>query len=160
MPCGCDGKFDEVKSGGVQGCLGVDQLDWGGTGGKIWEIWKCPCWGEPCDPKTAIYCLALWWCCPLCSGSRLYGHSMGQPCGLVPHVLMCIFCPNIAGCMTLYGVRKKTGAPGNLCGDLVCTHFCGCCSTLRLIRAASKDDWDFVSGCDLTPVASPLKLIS
>lgn len=32
--------FAEVKLGGVKGIFGLDQCDWGGDHGAIYEIWK------------------------------------------------------------------------------------------------------------------------
>ena len=122
-------KVDEIKAGGVNGCLGMDQVDWGGKGGKIYEIWKLePCCGSPCNPKDAVICMATWYCCGVCAQSKLFASSMGSPCGLLPHFLFACFCPFCTSWFTRYNMRKKNGVAGNLLGDCVCTYFCGCCA--------------------------------
>ena len=157
--CNTDVIIQEIKAGGVEGCLGLDQMYWGEPGGQIYEFWKCPCWGQPIDPKECLYCLALWICCPTCTSSRMLAHSEGQKCSIVPHILLCHFLPNFTVCCLRYNLRKQMYVPGNLCGDFVCIHFCPCCAQLQMIRAASKSHWDIFGPCELGIVAQPLTLL-
>lgn len=146
---------DEIKNGGVKGCLGIDQLEWGaGRGDALWEIWKLqPCCGSPCSPKDAVYCLVIWYCCNFIPLARMYGSSMHQtPCACIPHMLMAYLCPNFTTCLMRYNIRKKNGVPGNIIGDLLCAHFCSPCSMLQMLRAVPVKDWDpFPCGVVCTP---------
>jgi len=146
-------KVQEIKDGGINGCLGLDQFDWGGKGGKIYEIWKCePCCGSPCNPKDAIICMATWYCCGFCAQSKLFASSLGGECGCLPHVLFSFFCSGCSFWFTRYNLRQKNGIPGNLLGDCMCVYCCGCCAALQHLRASTVDDWALLP-CKFVPVA-------
>jgi hypothetical protein len=138
-------KIDEIKSGGPKGFFGIDQIDWGGRGGAIYEVWKCsPQCGSPVNVKSACLCLLTWhFCCP-CAEAHLYASSLSQPCACVPHVLMGFFCAPCTHCFTRYNLRKRNGVAGNICGDCVCTYLCGCCSSLQMMRAVAPSDWSLI----------------
>lgn len=141
----CSQLCNEIVAGGILGCLGIDQVNWGGSAGAIYEVWKCsPCCGSPCNIKDALYCLVCWHCCGLCVTTKLFAYSLSQECAIFPH-LICIWCfgPWAAPCMR-YNLRKKAGARGNICGDLVCLYFCGCCSWLQQLRSAPVSGWDIL----------------
>lgn len=151
-------KIEEIKQGGINGCLGLDQIDWS-RAGKIWECWKCePCCGSPVNAKDAIYCMFMWWCCGFCTHSKMYASSMNHPCSCVPHVLFTFFCPFFANCFMRYNLRKKNGVAGNLIGDCMCTYFCGCCSSLQMLRASQVADWDLLP-FNFLPAAPDIKVI-
>jgi Cys-rich protein (TIGR01571 family) len=137
------GKVDEIKDGGINGCLGLDQIDWGGKGGKTYEFWKLePCCGSPCNPKDAIICLAQWYCCSLCSTAKMFASSLGESkCAIIPHFLFAWLCAPCTPWFTRYNLRKKHGITGNLCGDAMCIIFCGPCATCQALRASSMSDW-------------------
>ena len=142
---GFDAVINEIKSGGIQGCLGIDQFDWGGSAGKIYEFWKCePCCGSPMNPKDAIYCMFCWYCCPLCTESKFFASALNQECALVPHIL-CVWCvPNIAAVCLRYNLRKGNGVKGNMCGDFVCMHCLPCCAHLQELRSKPISSWDLM----------------
>ena len=150
----------EIKAGGIKGIFGIDQMDWGGSAGKIYEIWKLePCCGSPFNPRDAAYCLVCWWCCSLCSTSKLFASSLSQPCSLVPHIL-CIWCfAPFAGICMRYNLRKKAGSQGNIIGDLVCLWCCGCCSWLQQLRSVPVSNWDIMPLQVPSLVAPQVKLL-
>ena len=138
-------KCGEIKSGGIKGCCGIDQLDWGGKGGKIYECWKLePCCGSPCNPKDACICVLHWWLCGFCSEAKLFSSSLGAPCAIVPQVLFTCFCGPLAFWFTRYNLRKKNGVAGNLLGDLFCICFLNLCSFLQHLRSVQIKDWELV----------------
>ena len=135
----------EIKATGVQGALGLDQMDWGDN--KFYEIWKVsPCCGEP-DAQKALYCIGSWWCCGPCSFGKLFAASVGEDCAIVPHCL-CGMCP-CGPILLRYNLRKKSGTTGNCIGDCVCTACCGPCSFCQILRSVSVNEWA------LTPWKSP-----
>ncbi len=156
----CNQLMDECRQGGPEGCLGIDQQNWGGSAGYFYEVWKCePCCGSPANPKDAIYCLFCWHCCSLCVTSKLFAYSLGQECALFPHIL-CIWCfgPWVAPCLR-YNLRKRAGVRGNICGDLVCLYFCGCCSWLQQLRSVPVSAWDINPPTIPQLVAPDVKLL-
>ena len=158
-----ESKVDEIKAGGIKGICGIDQLDWGeGKGGKLWECWKCePCCGQPCNPKDAVYCCLLSYCCGWCVASKAYASSLGQECAIVPHCLMVWCCGWCTATFLRYNLRKKNGVPGNLCGDFMCIWCCGYCAGCQHFRAQQKSDWDFIPGFKFTPkVSGEMKFIN
>ena len=150
----------EIKSGGVKGFLGLDQIDWGGNAGAVYEIWKLsPCCGATPNPKEAAYCVVCWWCLGPCVGSKLFASSLDQECALVPH-MVCIWCcaPFAAVCMR-YNLRKNAGAEGNIAGDTVCLWCCGCCSFLQQLRSVPVSKWDIIPAKVPGVVAPEVKLL-
>lgn len=147
----------EIKAGGVEGCLGLDQIDWGGSAGKCYEFWRVePCWGAPCNIKDTLMCLICWHFCLLCSYSKLYATSTGQMCAIVPHILCAWLLAPVAHLLTRYNLRKKAGARGNIIGDFMCGYFCCPCAFLQQIRSVSASGWNWAVPFVLpVPVASP-----
>eukprot|EP00672_Neobodo_designis_P027476 CAMPEP_0174845424 /NCGR_PEP_ID=MMETSP1114-20130205/11718_1 /TAXON_ID=312471 /ORGANISM="Neobodo designis, Strain CCAP 1951/1" /LENGTH=181 /DNA_ID=CAMNT_0016079669 /DNA_START=57 /DNA_END=600 /DNA_ORIENTATION=+ len=138
-------KCEEIKRGGINGCLGLDQVDWGGKGGKIWECWILePCCGSPANLKDAGICLLTWICCPLCAHSKLFSSSLGAPCALFPQVLFAVFCSPLSIWFLRYNLRSRHGVHGNLCGDLVCVYFLSLCAFLQHLRSVSVSQWELV----------------
>ena len=131
----------EIQSGGVEGCLGLDQCDWGGNGGQIYEVWKVdPCCGPP-TPLQAFECVATWFCLGLCSFSKMYARALDQPCGVVNHVLFPYCCPCLSLIFLRYNIRKKNGVRGNVVGDFVCMYLLAPCALCQQLRAVPRDDW-------------------
>jgi hypothetical protein len=126
--------IDEIKNGGIKGCLGLDQIDWGGN--EIYGVWRI----DPCcsSLEAAGKCVVSWWLCGPCSMAKLYGKSMGQDCSIIPGCL-CVVCaaPWVA-VATRYGMRKSAG---NICGDCVCCYLLGPCAACQVLRSASVSDW-------------------
>ena len=150
----------EIYAGGVKGIFGLDQYDWGGTAGAIWELWKLsPCCGATPNPKDAAYCLVCWWLCGPCSTAKLFASSLDQPCALVPHILCIWFAAPIAGICMRYNLRKKAGAQGNIIGDLVCLWCCGCCSWWQQLRSVQVNAWDIMPLQVPALVAPQVKLL-
>ena len=146
------GAVDEIKAGGIKGAFGLDQIDWGGQAGACYEIWKLsPCCGAP-DPMGALTCIGCWWCCGICSASKLYASSLGQECALIPHCAMACFCGICTAVIVRNASRKKAGASGNWLGDIVCTWCCGCCSGCQVLRSAQVNDWNYFSDGIKVPV--------
>jgi Cys-rich protein (TIGR01571 family) len=147
---------DDIKKGGAQGCLGLDQQDWGGAAGKWYELWKCsPQCGSP-DLMGCLHCVGCWWLCGICSLSKLYATSLGDECRFVPHCAMAWCLGPCTAVFTRYNIRRKLGVNGNMCGDFVCTCFCGLCSFCQILRASKVNDWDyFVDGIKVPPIVAP-----
>lgn len=135
---------DEIKAGGIEGCIGWDQVDWGeATGGKTFEFWPLsPCCGTPCDSKTACYCMAMWLCCNVCSASKLCATSLDQPCSIWPHFMCVALCAPLSIIALRYNVRKKVGIEGTIIGDCLCMYFCGPFACCQMLRAVAPSDWD------------------
>ena len=152
-------KAGDIKRGGGKGAIGLDQVDWGEHGGKIYECWKCePCCGSPCNAKDALICCCTWYWCGLCAGSKLYASSMDQTCACVPHVLFTCFCGFCAGWFTRYNLRQKHAIDGNLLGDFICVLCCGCCAGCQHLRASAIDDWALIP-FNFVAAAPEIKLI-
>jgi Cys-rich protein (TIGR01571 family) len=147
---------EDIKSGGVQGCFGLDQQDWGGLAGKWYEFWKCaPQCGAP-DLSGCLTCVGCWYFCGICSLSKLYSSSLGEECHLIPHCATVWCCGPCAVVFTRYNIRRKLGVNGNMCGDFMCSWFCGCCSFLQVLRASKVEDWNyFVNGVNVPPIVAP-----
>jgi len=140
---GFDAIISEIKAGGIKGCIGLDQLDWGGKAGACYEFWKLePCCGSPCNVKDALWCMFCWYCCGFCSSTKMFASSLNQECALVPHILFMWFCSPFAGLCMRYNLRKRYGAQGNMCGDLVCLWCFGCCACLQELRSVQPSAWD------------------
>ena len=134
---------EDIKNGGIQGCLGLDQMDWGGQVGQFYEFWKCaPQCGGP-DLNGCLICCGHWWCCNVFAMSSLYSKSLNQECHLIPHCAMVCFCTVCTCAFTRYNVRRSIGMSGNLCGDFVCAGCCGSCSFLQVLRASKVEDWNY-----------------
>ena len=155
---------NEIKAGGVAGALGIDQIDWGGSAGAIYEIWKLePCCGSPWNPWDAFVCFMCWHFCGLCSVSKLFGSSVSQHCSLIPHCAFMIFCGCISGPVLRYNLRKKAGAPGNIIGDIVCLYFLGPCAACQELRSVQASEWNWVFPTITVPLIvapDPTKLIA
>jgi hypothetical protein len=137
--------IDDIKNGGVRGCFGLDQMNWGAPAGQFYEFWKCaPQCGAP-DVKNCLVCVAHWYLCGPCALSKLYASSLEEECHIIPHCAMACFCIWATLALTRHNTRRKIGVSGNLCGDIVCTWLCGCCSLLQVIRASSVDDWNYLN---------------
>ena len=156
-----NGVIDEIKAGGIEGCLGLDQIDWGGRAGKFYEFWKVePCCGSPCNVKDALMCMICWYICGLCSFSKLYSTSTGQPCACVPHILCVWLVSPVARLFTRYNLRKKTGAKGNMCGDFVCIYCCSICAFCQELRSVDAGAWNWaIPFTTPVPMAPGCKLI-
>ena len=89
----------------------------------------------------ALKCIAHWWCCGLCSLTKLHGSVTGQGCNIVPSCLFSYFCGPCAAVVVRNAYRQKSGTPGHIVGDIVCTWCCGACSFCQVLRAAPIDDW-------------------
>ena len=156
------GVFQEIKAGGVEGCLGLDQINWGGKGGAIYEIWKIdPCCGPP-DPIQALECLVTWYCLGFCSFSKMYARALDQPCGVVNHIIFPYCCFPCSVLFLRYNIRKKNGVKGNLLGDAVCLYFLGPCAFCQELRAVPRDDWTLCplsSQPTIQALASPMKFM-
>jgi hypothetical protein len=138
------GVIEEIKDGGIRGAFGLDQVDWGDKIGPIWRVWQVqPCLGEPhtsCDACT--WCCATWYCCSVCAFAKLYAASLEQPCALVPHCVMAMFCPFCTLAFQRYNLRFLKDVNGNLLGDMLCSFGCCPCALLQHIRSVKIEDWD------------------
>jgi len=149
------GCIDEIKAGGIKGILGLDQIDWGGSAGKIYEIWKvAPCCGAP-DIKGAAICCACWSFCGLCSATKLFASSVGQECSIMPHCLFVYFCGCVSGPVLRYNLRKKAGASGNIIGDCVCLWCCGPCACCQELRSVQPNEWNWLMPLTIPKVVAP-----
>jgi len=139
--------------------IGLDQIDWGGNPGKCYECWKCqPCCGD--GLFGALKCLGLWWCCGICSASKLFASSVGQQCSVWPHCLLTWCCPLCAGVAIRNNIRRRSGAPGHIVGDLVCTCCCGYCSFCQVLRAVQVPEWSIADGCQLNMIGPEVKFLN
>lgn len=146
----------EIKAGGVKGILGLDQIDWGGSAGAIYEVWRVtPCCGSPWNPKDAVCCIACWSCFSLCTVTKLFASSVGQPCSLIPHCLFMYFCACISGPVLRYNLRKKSGTSGNIIGDVVCLIFCNVCACCQEIRSVQPSEWNWLEPCTVPLIVAP-----
>lgn len=150
---------EEIIDGGWRGAFGIDQFDWQGSVGTIWQIHKLsPCCGDPPNGPDAAHCIATWTCCTFCAFTKMYGTSLGPACGLVPHVVFAYCCPFCAAAFMRYNIRYDRGIEGNLMGDCVCSVSCLLCSMLQMLRAVKREDWDLWP-CEFVPVAPEMRLI-
>lgn len=146
------GLLDEVRAGGIKGCLGIDQID-GGGGNEIYAFWKVdPCCGSL---ESAAKCVIAFSCCGWCTMAKFYSSSMGQTWNLIPACLIVTLCPTLAAVATRYGVRK---GPGNIVGDCVCTHLLQPLACCQVLRWASNSQW-WLLPPDVTIVAPQMKWI-
>jgi hypothetical protein len=136
----------EVKTGGLQQCCGLDQADWGQThGGQIYEFWKCePCCGERCNPKEAAVCFFHFYCCHLCTVSRMLAGVLNQKWAVWPHCVCLYCCASCTHAALRYNLRKAAGVPGNICGDFWCLYFCGPCALAQELRSVPKNKWEWI----------------
>ena len=135
------GILDEIKAGGIQGALGIDQIKWN-KGGAIYEVWILePCCGQPWNPKDALECALTWYLLGPCACTRLYAHSLDQDYALVNHCLYPYCCPCPAALCMRYNLRKKSGTPGNILGDWVCMYCCMYCAACQEIRSVDRSAW-------------------
>mmetsp|Transcript_23850 Transcript_23850/g.27682 ORF Transcript_23850/g.27682 Transcript_23850/m.27682 type:complete len:156 (+) Transcript_23850:61-528(+) len=137
------GKYiDEIKAGGVKGCLGLDQMDWGGEGGKFYELWKCaPCCGSP-DLAGCLNCCFHWNCLGYLTYMRTLAWSQDNECAVVPHCVPLVCC--CGPCTRVgfrYNLRHKAGVSGNLCGDFMCVWCCGICAFAQELRSMPVTAW-------------------
>ena len=139
--------LSEIKEGGIVGICGLDQIDWGGSAGKFYEVWKVsPCCGSPdANPKDAIMCCLCWSFCGQCSATKLFASSVDQPCSLIPHCLFVYFCGCISGPVLRYNLRKKAGVTGNIIGDCACVCCCGPCACCQELRSVQPSEWNWLS---------------
>ena len=136
----------EVKTGGINQCLGLDQMDWGLHGGQFYEIWKCnPCCGDPdFNVVEAAKCVVHFWCCNVCTNSRFLANVIHQKWAVWPHCCCAMCCPSCTMAALRYNVRKEAGVPGNICGDFWCVSCCGPCAGGQLLRSVTNDKWQWI----------------
>lgn len=146
----------DVTSGGVNGWLGLDQIDWGGEAGKFYECWKInPCCGAP-DVMQMLWCVVCWSCCNCCATSKMFASSVDQDCFLVPHCVMACCLPCVTSVLIRANLRKRLGVQGNIVGDFICTCCCGCCAQCQECRAVAPSEWNLLQPSWKTPgVVSP-----
>ena len=137
----------------------LSQVNWMSSEGvnECYAFWK---W-EPCcgpghcqDIKQAGKCLLCWGCTPYCSFAKLHAASMDeQPCALWPHgILLGIvaYMVPVAGMTCVrFNLRQKRSIPAGgpmdgLIGDCLCSVCCGSFAFCQHLRAAEKDDWDWI----------------
>ncbi|EAN81663.1 hypothetical protein C3747_220g69 [Trypanosoma cruzi] len=143
----------EIESTLPLGLCGLDQLEWSGQAGAVWECWKlAPCCGHP-DLLGVIYCLLHWTCLSPFSMCKLYASSLDDPCSVWPHCF-CILCCPVGRWFTRYNLRKKNGTRGNIIGDCCCVFLClapcACCQELRSVNASAWrlfPDFTVCGGC-------------
>eukprot|EP00758_Cryptobia_borreli_P006910 Tbor_TRINITY_DN5222_c0_g13::TRINITY_DN5222_c0_g13_i1::g.16382::m.16382 len=150
---------EEIAHGGIGGICGLDQIDWGGKGGAIYEVWKCdPCCGTP---KDGFLCCFSWLFLPCCTMAKLFSSTVEQPCSVIPHCTAACLVPCCLTTVVRYNIRKKAAIKGNIIGDCFCGCCCGCCSLCQELRAVSPSYWNWIDPC--SPVAcvapNPEKLI-
>lgn len=142
------------------------QMDWGGKGGKCWEIWKVePCCGAPPNPKDALYCLACWCCLQQCTWSKAWAHSLGQNCSvvnhcLIPWIISACGCAFVIQVLFRANLRKANGigagGPADgLVGDCVCTWCCPWCAAAQQLRSMKREDWDWWAAKDSITIYQP-----
>jgi len=142
---------DKIKSSiasspGVDGFLGIDQIDWGGSAGAVYECWKLsPCCGSPFNLKDCLYCLGCFYFCPLCTASKLLASSLEQQPAIVNHCLL-TYCGAFYYCKPCirHNFRKKAGAKGNIIGDCVCACVFPYCSACQELRSVPISAWDWL----------------
>lgn len=76
-------------------------LDWGDRGGPCWRCWpagdeSCGQWIEEC-----LCCLF----CSLCQETKAYAYSLNQPCALINHCCVVLWCQALASTLTRYNTR-------------------------------------------------------
>ena len=135
------GDYQKAADGGHP--AGLDQLDWGeGKGAKLWECWKVePCCGSPVNGKDAVMCCVHWYCCGICTASKLFSYSTNQPCAIVDHAGFIYCCQLCAGIAMRHNIRKKNGIAGALTGDAVLHCCCPYCSFCQMMRAVPREAW-------------------
>ena len=135
----------EIKTGGATQALGMDQMDWGEKGGKLWELWKCePCCGQPCNPKDGVMCCVHFYCCGLCTISRLLATTNDQKWAIWPHCCALYCCQICTHSCLRYNLRNAAGVPGNICGDCVCLYCCMICAFTQELRSIPKSMWEWI----------------
>jgi len=149
--------------------MDILSLDWGGRAGAIWDVAKMePCCGDPCNPTDGLRCFVCWYCCAICSMSKLYAHSVGQDCAIVNHVLPSFFCGLCTAIALRHNIRVKNGVgpkamdPSGLVGDLLMQLLCGPCSICQVLRSVDNDAWDwlgFVTTKQIKPMEEPFILL-
>ena len=140
-----DRLIEEIKAGGASQALGLDQMDWGDKGGKFFELWKCePCCGSPCNPKDAALCCVHFYCCGICSFSRLLATTVNQEWAFWPHCISFWCCALCSHACLRYNLRRAAGVPGNICGDCMCVWCCGCCAITQELRSIPKSQWEWI----------------
>ncbi|ORC85138.1 uncharacterized protein TM35_000371110 [Trypanosoma theileri] len=130
-------QVSEIESTLPLGIFGLDQYQWSGSAGAVWEVWKlAPCCGAP-DLFGVLCCFLHWTFLSPCSMCKLYATSLDDPCALWPHCF-CILCCPIGRLFTRYNLRKKNGTTGNIIGDCCCACLClspcACCQELRSVE--------------------------
>eukprot|EP00013_Stygamoeba_regulata_P027517 CAMPEP_0177651992 /NCGR_PEP_ID=MMETSP0447-20121125/12862_1 /TAXON_ID=0 /ORGANISM="Stygamoeba regulata, Strain BSH-02190019" /LENGTH=153 /DNA_ID=CAMNT_0019155147 /DNA_START=138 /DNA_END=599 /DNA_ORIENTATION=- len=127
-------------------------LVWDEPAGACWDILNCePCCGEPCNPGAGLYCFACWFCCGLCSGSKLFAFSVDQDCACVNHVLPLCFCGICTQVVMRHNLRVRFGAGpapedvGGWIGDALLSICCGPCSGCQELRSVKIEDWNWLS---------------
>jgi hypothetical protein len=134
--------IEEIKEGGIAGAFGLDQVNWGLSIGPIWQVWQtAPCMGDPVTFDDCVKCCATWYCCCPCAFTKLYASSLKQPCALVPHTVLALFCPLCGLAFTRYNLRFLNDVEGNLMGDFVCSFACFLCAHCQHLRASKIEDW-------------------
>ena len=135
--------IEEIKAGGVKGCFGIDQMDWGNQAGQWYEFWNCvPCCGSPCDLPGCLNCCLHWGCFGCFTYMRTLAWSQDNDCAIIPHLcpLMCC-CGPCTRVGFRYNLRKKAGVNGNCCGDLMCAWCCGLCACSQELRSLDVKVW-------------------
>lgn len=150
-----DRLIEEIKAGGASQAFGIDQLDWGEKGGKLWEVWKCePCCGSPCNPKDGVMCCVHFTCCAICTNSRLLATTVNQPWACWPHCVSYWCCQLCTHSCLRYNLRRSAGVPGNICGDCICLCCCGACARCQELRSMPASMWTWIPDQMKAPEAS------
>lgn len=79
-------------------------LDWGDRGGPCWRCW--PTDGESCGQWIEECICSI--CCQLCTETKAYSYSLGQPCAIINHCCPVCCCPLLAGALTRYNTRYRS----------------------------------------------------
>ncbi|CAJ1017196.1 hypothetical protein, conserved [Leishmania lindenbergi] len=148
-------QVSECEAGIPLGLLGLDQINWGGQAGAIYECWRLsPCCGSP-DLTGCLLCLLHWLCLSPCSSCKLYATSMGDHCSLWPHCFCVLFCCPCARLFTRYNLRKKSGTRGNMIGDFMCIFCCCPCAYCQELRSVSPSGWRIVPEVTIPGILVP-----
>eukprot|EP01006_Ploeotia_vitrea_P047718 TRINITY_DN67151_c4_g1_i2.p1 TRINITY_DN67151_c4_g1~~TRINITY_DN67151_c4_g1_i2.p1 ORF type:complete len:192 (-),score=3.62 TRINITY_DN67151_c4_g1_i2:983-1480(-) len=151
--------MDSAKSGDPKSWLGLDQIDWGGDAAQVYACWKVePCCGKPFNPKDCLHCLFQFYCCGLCTFSKICAYSVDQETALLNHCLLMYCCGGCSRICIRHNLRSKAGASGNVVGDFCCVWCCGPCAWCQELRSMPKEAWDILpalKGCDIPAVSGP-----
>ncbi len=93
-----------------------------------WAHGLCDCCGGGCGQCAISYWLYPCQLAKLCSAVRGDHHPRCCSC---PGLLCAVCCTVCSACYVRSRVRERNGIPGNCCGDLCASLFCGCCAQIQ-----------------------------